>query len=286
MARVTDALLNGRAQNFGGNPMLNLQLGGQFGYGQELREWVSNQNHVRRNSICLLLESPRFFRYMNNPEVWTGTLKSLVELHARSFEGLNKGLTVETGETPVGGAGEMQEEYTDVKRARSQVTFTFDEKYGLPVAKFFEAWITYGLMDPSSKFANIGTMAGARPTDMLADQYSATMIFIEPDPTHQRVIQAWLGTNMWPKGTGEITAKRDLASAGELVSRNIEFTGIYQTGLGVDVLAQTLLDQINIINANPGMQQAFIDGIAPDVAAQNFGYENRAETLGANSVRT
>ena len=285
MGRLTDALLEGRAFSKGATqPMLDLVHGGQLGFAPDLSEWVSNQNYVRKNMFCLLVEAPKFFLAMPDPDKWTATLKALVELHPRSIDGLNAALTVETAETPVGGSGEVQEEVTDVKQARSQPVFTFDEKYGRPIQTFLSDWIRYGLMDPNSKIANVGTLAANRPNDMLADNYAATMIFIEPDPTHRKVVKSWLCTNMFPKGTGDIVGKRDITSGSELLSLSIEFTALSQYNLGSNVLAQALLDNINITNANPYLRPAFVDGITADVNAGASGYRAEAEKLGTTAL--
>ena len=287
MARLTDALtgIANKAYARGHTqPMLDVAHGGQMGFAPDLTEWVSNQAYVRRNVFCLLLEAPKFFQYLPEPEKWVNTLRALVELHPKTIEGLNAGLTVEVAETPVGGGGEMQEEFTDVKRARSQPVFTFDEKYGMPIQTFIREWIMQGMMDPDSKVANVGTLAGKRPEDMLADMYSMTCAFIEPDPTHRKVMKSWITTNMFPKGTGDIIGKRDLTSASEILTLSIEFTGVSQFNLGTNVLAQKLLDNININNANPYLRPAFIQAVAPDVLAQNNGYRAQAENLGTSAL--
>ena len=196
MSRITDALLDQKA--FGKNAnqaMLDVTHGGQFGWSPNLTEWVSNQAYVRRNLVCILLEAPRFFQHMPEPQKWVDTLKSLFELHARSIEGFNGALTVETDGHPVGGAGEMQDEVTNVTRARSEPSFTFLEKTGMPIQTFLYNWITYGLMDPDTKYAMVGTLAGERPTDMLPDWYSASCLFFEPDPTPVSYTHLTLPTN-------------------------------------------------------------------------------------------
>lgn len=288
--RVSEALLEGRAFSRGTTqPMLDLTFGGQMGFSPDLREWVSNANYVRRNSFCLLLEAPRAFQRLQNqnPDIWVRCLRALVELHPRTIEGLNAGLTVETADTPVGGGGEVQEEFVNVTRARSTPTFTFDEKYGMPIQTFLYNWITYALMDPESKVANIGTLASGFPDDMLPDQYAMTCIFIEPDPTHRKVVKAWLCTNMFPKGTGDILGSRDLTAALNLQQINIEFTALTQYGIGVNQFAQRLLDQINITNANPYFRPAFAQEISSDVAAATMtGYEAKVEDLGNTAVNT
>jgi len=285
MARITDAILTNSAYaNYVNQPILDLSFGGQQGWAPNLNEWVSNQAYVRKNLFCILLESPRFFTLMPNPDKWVQALKSLVELHAKTIEGLNAGLTVEFDEHPVGGAGEMQQEITDSKRARSEPSFGFVEKYGMPINTFLQNWIIYGMMDPDTKFAMAGTLPGAKPTDMLADWYSMTCLFIEPDPTHQRVVKAWVITNMMPKSDGEVIGKRDLTSASELSNLTIEFTGIAQYNLGTKVFAQNILDTINITNANPNLRPSFVQGIDALSASAITGYKSEAENIGATAI--
>lgn len=288
MARLTTALIDGKAYGQGSTqPMLDLTYGGQQGFAPDLKEWVSNAAYVRRNVFCLLLEAPKAFEKLPNPEIWVRSLRALVELHPRTINGLNAGLTVETVDTPVGGGGEVQEEVSNVTQARSQPVMEFDEKYGMPIQNLLRNWITFALMDPNSKVANVGTLGTNAPTDMLPDQYSASMIFIEADPTHRKVVKSWLCTNMFPKGTGDIIGSRDLTTAMSLQQLSIEFTAITQFGLGVNVFAQKLLDNINLANANPYMRPAHIDKIDPSVAAHDgkTGYEAKVEDLGNIAIK-
>ena len=284
MARITGALLGEKAMAVNANrPMVDPSFGGQFGYSTNLVEWVSNQAYVSRNVIPILLEAPKFFQKMPNPEKWVQILKSLIELRCRSIEGLNATLSVEMDEHPVGGAGEMQEEIINVTRERSRPTFGFVEGYGRPVQTFLEQWITYGGMDPETKYSLLATM-GEAPEDHLADEYTATVIFIEPDPTHSKVNKAYLSTNMFPKGTGDITAKRDLTTPGEILNLSIEFSAITQYGFGVNAFAQRLLDNINLLNANPYLRPGFIQDIHSDVLATNSGYKQGAEDMGQSAI--
>lgn len=287
MGRLTEAILASNKAYAAGrqNPMLDLQYGGQMGYAPDLTQWHSNQSYIRKNLFCLLLEAPKGFNYLPDGEKYVGVLRSLVELHPLSIDGLNAGLQVEVSETPVGGGGQVQHHFTNVTEVQSNPVFRFDEKYGMPVAAFFRSWITHLLMDPHSKVANIGTLNGERPTDMLADMYSATMAFIEPDPTHTKVVKSWICTNMFPQGTGDIVGRRELTAAGEQTTYDINFTAISQFGLGVDAFCQTLLDGINITGANPYQRQAFIQGIHADVQKASQGYENQIEELGSTAIK-
>jgi hypothetical protein len=287
MSRITDAILG--QKSFGRDatqPMLDLTYGGQFGYAPRLTEWVSNQAYVRKNLFAILLEAPRFFQLMPDPQKWVAVLKSLIELHPKTIEGLNAGIKLETDTHNVGGAGELQDEVIDSKRDRSEPVFTYVEKYGKPIQTFLQQWIQYGIMDPDTKYPLIGTLTGQKPDDMLADWYSCSVLFVEPDPTHRKVVQSWVVTNMFPKGTGDIAGKRDLTSASEVLNLSIEFTGIAQTGLGTNVFAQKILDAITLDNANPYLRPSMIDKITSDVEAATVGYQSTVTDLGKSAIVT
>ena len=286
MSRITEAILGDKAFGVGSKqPMLDLTHGGQGGYTNVLTEWVSNQAYRRTNLIPILLEAPKFFTLMPQPDKWVQTLKSLIELHSRTIEGFTSGLTVEFDEHPIGGAGEMQQEYTDVKRARSEPSFTFVEKYGMPIQTFLYNYITYGMMDPDTKYALVGTLDKSKvPSDLLADWNTFSMLLIEPDPTQRKVVKSWVTTNCMPKGTGEIIGKRDLSSASEILTLTIEFTGITQFNLGSNVFAQKILDAINLTNANPYLRPSFIQDIDKDVSAATKGYKKGVEDLGSSAL--
>lgn len=285
MSRQIDAILTGDFTSGYSAPMLDLRLGGQQGYAPNLTEWNSNQAYVQRNTVCLLIEYPLGFNYLPDPEFWISALKALFEVHPKQISGLNAGLTVDWGaENAVSGGGEMQQDFTDIKRARTQPQFTWVEKYGRPIQTFLYEWITNLIGDPDTKVPNIATLVGERPTDLLADMYSATCLFFEPDPTFSTVTKAWLTCNMAPTSTGEITGKRELAGQMDQSELSIEFTGLSQSSLGVRMFAQAILDSINLANANPNLAPAFVEGIAADVAAANTGYLAQAETLGASAI--
>jgi len=284
MSRLSDAiLLNGYAR--GRAPMLDPTYGGQNGFAPNLTEWVSQTHYVRRNIHCILLEAPRGFQYLPQPEFWVRALKNMVEVHARTIEGLNAGLEAEFSTTAVSGGGEMFEDTTNVTRTRSDVTFGFTDLYGRPMQNFLHNWITYLMGDPDNKVPMINTILGTRPEDMLADISSATMLFIEPDPTHRNVGKSWLGTNMRPRATGPIEGRKDLTAAGDLSELSIGFTGVYQSGVGVDLFAQAILNSLNMNNANPNLRPAFAKGIRSNVVATGRGLAGNMNDLSSTALR-
>ena len=263
-------------------PILDLSYGGQQGWSPNLVEWISNQAYVRRNLVCIVLEVPKFFDLMDNPEIWRSSLKALMELHSKTIDGLKAGLTVQVAEHNVGGAGEKQHEFTNVTRDQSEPVHTVVEKYGNPIQTLLYYWITYGMMDPDTKTSMLGTLQGNGriPSDLLADWYTMSCLYFEPDPLHRRVIRSWVCTNMFPKGTGEIVGKRDLTADAELLELSLEFTAISQHNLGTNLFAQAILDRINIDNANPYFRPSFSLGRETDTANANGGYDLSAEFLG------
>lgn len=297
MTRVIDGLILNKDEGFSQGKakqgMIDIRKGGMFGFAPNLSEWVSNKAYIARPVIPILLEAPQFFQQMANPELWVGTLKALVELHPQTIEGLNGSLEVEWDEHPIGGAGEMQQEAIDVKRVRTEPTFTFIEKDGRPIQTFLDWWIRYGIMDPNTKTSMLGTLPVDKiPKDYLSSWYTMTMAFIEPDITHSRVIKSWIVANMMPKTNGEVLGKRDLTTPGEILKLNIPFSGIAQFNEGTNAVCQDILDGINIRGANPAMQTAFFlrsdlaaDRTDADVnAAKEASYSIDAEQVGKNTV--
>jgi hypothetical protein len=110
------------------------------------------------------------------------------------------------------------------------------------------------------------------------------MLFMEPDPQHKRVVKSWVVTNMMPKGTGEIIGKRDLTSPGEMSTLSVEFTGIAQFNLGTNLFAQTILNQMNMTNANPYLRPSVVSGLTAAVDGAAKGYKSEVESLGASAV--
>lgn len=265
--------------------MLDLAYGGQNGFAPNLTEWVSQTHYVRRNIHCILLEAPRGFQYLPEPAFWITALKNMVEVHARTIEGLNAGIEVESTQVAVSGAGEQFEDTSNVTRTRSDVTFGFTDLYGRPMQTFLENWILYLMGDPNNKIPMINTLTTVRPNELLADMASATMLFIEPDPTHSKVAKSWLGTNMRPRGTGAIEGRKDLTAAGDLSELSVGFTGVYQYGIGVDLFAQAILNSLNLNNANPNLRPAFAQGIASDVFVTGRGLAGNMNDLAGTALR-
>ena len=266
-------------------PMVSLQKGGQFGHFTDISQYVASANYIRKNLICVLMAAPLGFDDLENPKALKAILKHLVEVQAKSIEGLNATITVDYTETPVGGAGEMQEDVSNVTRQRSSPTFTWTEKYGKPINAFLEYWIFQLLGDPESKIPQVVTRGTKKPTDLLPDYTGASMLFIETDMTGTKVLRAWLCTNMHPKTGGQVEGRRDMTSAGETIDYSVEFTSLTQHGVGVNQLGQKVLDGMNLTYANPNKRPAFMDGIDSGIGAQKVGYIDQVNSANKTFIK-
>lgn len=253
--------------------MVDIRAGAQNSFISNIGTYVANANYVPQQLIAILLEAPRGFNYLPDPDIQIGFLKSLVEEQAHSITGMQRQLEVEFVSVPVSGSGEIQEEVSDVKRPRSSPQFSWYEKEGRAISYFFEQWITYLLMDPDAKFPMLASIVGTGgPTDLLADYRSMTVLFMETDRQHQKVVNAWLSTNMMPHGTGDWTSRRNKTDAPNVVELSIQFTALTQTNFGVRDFAQRILDRLNQERVNPDFRPAYLSDIDPAVAAQKVGY--------------
>lgn len=284
--RVLD-ILEQNGYNTNGNKMIDPVFGGQNGRSPSLgyddngtlkSQWISNQGHVSRNIVAVVLQAPEFFNYMQSPEKWVETLKSLWELHAESIEGLNGSLTVETAEHPIGGAGEQQEEVTNVTRERTTLSLTTKDKMGKPFQTFLDMWIRWGIMDPDTKDPLVSTLRDIDLGLYTANNYSATILFFEPDITNKWPVEAWLCANVFPKSKGELTGKKAITEGGELVELSIEWSSITVSDNSVKALAQSIMNDMSVFSQLPTNQPLFVDGRESNISDEDvpMGY-NRVQ---------
>ena len=151
---------------------------------------------------------------------------------------------------------------------------SFWERPGLAIGRYMRYWIEMLMMNMETKYASISTVAGTQDYDAMPDMYSMSMLFIEPNATMTKVVQSWIGINMWPKSSGDNEAKHDKENPSETREIQIEFTGIYHYGPGVDFFAQKFLDSIKLINANAYHEEAIHSNIGLDsmVAASRMSF--------------
>lgn len=268
------------------SPMANIIGTGQHGYVHDIGSVLSNTAYVQRPLVCVLLNSPRGFRSLPNPEIYHATLKELMENGSRTITGLRATLTVDYTSNQIGHGTEVQEDIAKVTRERSVPVHTFTERYGKPINRFFTTWIEYLIGSGDNSIPKISVLGlNSGPADLLPDNTTATCMYIEPDPLHKTVVEAWLITNMSPKTGGQVEAQRDLSAPGQSVDYSIEFTGMGVYGAAVRATAQRIWDQINFVGADTGRRETFMTGIDADVeGATDAGYQSAVDDLKAEQI--
>lgn len=280
-------LQQGTAYGLGAQaPMIDLTYGGQMGWSPDQAAWVNNSAYVRKHIIPVLIEAPKLFQYLPNPQSWVSALRALIETQWLQVDGLNAGITAAFTENAFGGSGLKQHDLTNITEEESRPKHTYLERYGRPIQRFIRHWMMYAGMDPQTKYPMVSTLASAgNLSDLLPDQTTATVLYIEPDPMGRKVEQAWLVFNMFPHGTGSIVGSADKTQDMQTTTVELEFTGIHQYGPGVDAFAQQILNTISLVGANPYMKQAILQDISADVRAANTGFAAGVQAVAQNQVR-
>ena len=243
---------------------LDLRYGGQWGLlpliggadgNKPIAEWMYEQSYQRMDVIPIVLQTPKMFDLLPNAAYWHEAIKSIFEVHARTIDGLNASLTVNTGEHNLGVSGATVKEVTQVTREATNVTLGLDERTGLPFETLFDIWIRYGLDDPDAGHPLI-TRVGATadlPKHWTAEWYSCTVLFIEPDRLRRKVNHAWLVSDLKPLSNPDIIGKKDKSAGRELKQLSIDFGGfaLPPTNKRVKQLAETVLGIIKPWEKDP-----------------------------------
>lgn len=222
-------------------------------YQPDISEWISNQVYVPRNLIVAVTRNVSTDQ--DNGELYAGMIKAVLELHPYSIDGFWTGFTEDGFFAP-------------------DPRFKLCEKYGRPVDRLLTHW-----RRDYNCYQHIAhpVQGKERPTK---EQCTIDVMFIEPDPTCTKVVQAWHMFQMFPEEYAGLQSKRDLMRAspvfnfhGFRVHRRVkgsvcEFTlgyESYQEGDGVIEQAQEILNGMVLESANPFKRQEFVTAIAADV---------------------
>jgi len=244
---------------------MDLRYGGQWGAlpriggvdsDKPIHEWMHEQSYLRRDVVPVLLQAPKGFSLLPNGDEWQEAIKALFEVHAKTIEGLNSSLTVEHAEHAMGISGANMREVANVNREASSVTLGgIVEKYGNPFEILLDVWIRYMLMDPDSKAPLITRVASADtlPKAWTAEWYSATVIFIEPDPLYRMPVRAWLVSNLYPSANPDIIGGKDKSAGRAIKEISIDMGGfaLPHTNKRVKALASKIITNLKLWEKDP-----------------------------------
>jgi len=273
----------------GKTPQLRLSSGGQQGIMPGNFQFSSNAAYVQQKMTAVLIAAPSAMAYLPNSEEYIATLKNLIEVMATDISGLTSTQTHEFSEATVGNAGEKFSSVVNAARAVSAPSFTWPEKYGEAITRFWTEVNRQLLMDPDLGYPGVVTeplyLKEENPPAIVAERQAFTVLFYEPSPDLQHITKAWLCTNMMGKSSGELTGKRTIASAGETKDVSIEFTALTMIGSAVNTMAQEHLSSLALADLRPLDLKPYTDvfdglsnGVTGDVGAVADSFVNRAGT--------
>jgi hypothetical protein len=266
-------------------PVVDPRMGAQFGFMPNFRELPSNTPYTRKPMIPIVVQGPKAFDYLDGGQLIKDTLKVLMEEHPLSIEGINLTMTPEFAETAVGGAGQKLKIISNMMLAESAPSFSYQEKYGKVLTRFFTFWHKVCMMNPETKFPDILSMAvSGMPEEILEDFMSMTMLFIEPDPTHRYVVEAALISNMMPSSGIPRELVRNLPEGDQALQFSMEFTGVTESTDAVFAFAQEVLSSISLTGVSPNNRPAAMDAIHADYLASTRGYKESIAAAAAASV--
>lgn len=288
-------LLNGTAATNGKSwlrgtyaPTVDFSKGGQFGFMTDIGNYINTTPFVSRDLIPFLMQYPKAYALYptNIRDDLVRTLKALMEVNAKRIEGLRQTMSLSFVDAEVGGSSQIHQQLSNVKRERSEPSYTWDEVEGCGINRFWEWHIeTFG-MSADSKYPNIITeIDPSKYTTLLADMTHFVMCYVEPDRTGRFCVDAYLCANMFPMSAGDRESRRELTADKQGREINISFTALTQVGYGVIMLGQYLLNRINYSGANTNHQPPAIDKIDADILAQPHGYADQIHRLGKQAIQ-
>lgn len=269
-----------RSSNDIRTPTNDITFGGQNGYLINPQQLIlGNTPYVRQQIRAVLITAPGAMAFMENPQYQYTALKSLIELRSQKIDGLKSDITNDFDGFNYGNAGEKLEAVTKSSRAVSTPSHEWAVTYGMAEIRWWAEYSRLLILDPdlqapgiiySPAFINAGL-------PYLANMYTFTTLYYEPDPTFTYPTNAWLCTNMQPREVSGIIGKAEKGGGSSIEPLNIEFTSATLIGEGVYNLAKAYMDGINLQNLRPLALQPYVNGIDPNVSAAVIGLASEVD---------
>lgn len=221
-----------------------------------IETWITNRAYRPRNLIAFVVRGVKDTLF---PEAFNVSLKSLIELHPLRFAGLKTGFKLD---------------YVSATQLRvipspCDVDFDVIEKYGRPIDTLLHKWgdvYNSYLIDHEKSIKNPSNKATISEEDVTVD-----VMFLETDPTHTCVANAFLGKNLRVIYYSGIKSARDVSVlTPERVKTKFTMDGVFSRGSTVDQQAQALLDEVNVQATNKYLERSvFVTAPAANVEKKN-----------------
>jgi len=259
-------------------PTIDVKQGGQWGFlpvvggienGNSIESYLHEAKYMRRDLIAVTLTVPKFMDYLPNPESWKAATKAMLDVHAKTIDGLNTSLVAEKSEADLGLSGAKFAEYIKTTRESSSVSITLEEKVGLPWETLFDVWIRYGIGDPDTT-NNTPLINRLLKDEDVPEVYSPnwktmSAVFIEPDELMRKPVHVFLTLNMGPNGNPDILGKKDKAGSREFKTITQELGGftIPGTNRRVWALGVRVLNNLELWKKDPEDLLLPVDTVDP-----------------------
>ena len=270
--------------------IINPNQGAQNGLLLQPDQWASMTNYVRQPILSFLISPPALLKYLPNPTYQYAALKSMIEVQPQKIDGLKSSVTWDFEGPAVGHSGEKMEAVVKANREVSAPNFEWAEKVNQTFTRY---WTDYGqqlLMHPDTQRPGIissqSYINDGSPIILAPDQ-GFVALFIEPDNTLTRVVNAWLCANMQPRAAGEIIGRRETGGGGEVITVPIEFTAWTMCNEPVVNLAAQILDSLRLQDFRPVSVKPFENKIDPYVrdTAEGLAKQLTEAVIGRTSAR-
>ena len=257
---MSDAILKGDNSQLGGMDgamIANLTQSGQLGMGVRFTKLDGATPAVFNPTVCIVLNTPSMWdKYPKLQEM----LRAIIETHAKSISGIDFSYSLDVDETPVGHDGQNLSVPKRTTRSGVNPSITVPEYPGMPVYNLFKQWI-FDIQNPDTNASTLPAQLGsdADIPGWFVSAYSMSMICIQYDPSGlpDRIYDACIITNMFPKEIGEIGFERQIGNT-KTMERSINFTGLVQhnemtKALGISVAKMLKMHMVNYNFALPGL---------------------------------
>jgi len=255
MSDIEKALL-GKNRAYGkghGARMGRISGGGTNGYAPNFREWLNAQPIVRQHGILLLLDIPGMYKKRSGVNLvsdhteWALAIRALLETQPQEITGFDAQLTANMGEVPLSrDQATFFEVNTSVTMNRSVPNFMYaSDKPGLPFRRILEHMIRFGQRDKDTQYAMMHQyLTTDDPTrDTLADMYTCSYIFIQPDQSGKVCEGAFLVRNSMPTTGGPVVTSRTMDEIG-IEQLDVPWTGMVFYNDTTKKAGQVLLDKL------------------------------------------
>ena len=251
-------------------PGVNVNIGGQLGYGNNLPNIDAATPLVMRPIVPIITHAPTMFTQYA-PDMAT-ILKALIETQSRSIDGIDVQYTIDPGTTPAGQDGQELNVPTNAKRAQVNPQFTLPELSGNLVWNFFRIWQRM-IKDPDTQASSLAglvpNIVGNLPPHVLS-MFTMDVLFIQYDTTMrpENIIDGYFITSMWPNDIGPAGYKKQIG-ASEVLERTIAFHGVLQHNDNTRAVAQNVASLLQLHKIDYNFSTPVATGI--DNAIENAG---------------